>query len=1099
MTDDVEKPFRLITEYTIEQNSSLEKSFRLTLTVGDISDLDPVAPQYVLGLGFNSLSFASPKLAFTQFIKPAGLSFQSFGVHKAYNLRQIIKPSGLNASVFGSAKIYNGNQYLSVFGFSTQVFGSATLKNKNQKLIAAGFSNQAFGTAKLHNSRQYLAGSGFSNQAFGNAGIISKNQQTKVSGFNSSLFGLAKLYNLKQLINVSGFSASEFGNASAVNKNQLATVSGFNALQFGTTRIYNSKQIIAAPSLSPLAFGNPALLGGVRWIFATGTDSAQFGKPSVISLRRYLEAGGKDSSAFGSAQLDFKNRPVQTKGAAFNDSGTPRIEHGIRTVSVLGFSLSIVSSGGWVTFKTRNIAPDGIEAPAVGQPWVGGEQYIGPQGFDAARFGTRIIPEIQTISALGFTGAFGNAGISLKKRYLGAKGFLTAGNEDAQRWGYAKAWNLRQYIVQTFIHDSGLVPPEIVGWTAIANRNRTMQASGFVHSKFGHAFIENTGRDLQVKGFDAIAGLGQPRITHRVRKIKLDGIEAPYMSSWHIAYNTAAVLKPKGFNAQAFGNVGIENTRRNFQRIGNIESQAFGTAFIAYRIRTVSIEARYSIAPPPIRMPSVHLHTRYIDPVGGIDAFVSGFGEVFERWTKIAPKWALRDFFGTPQLHNVTPELRIFGHDSAEFGSASIRTQWRDVNAQGDTLTLFSKPVIAFRDRSFDFAGWHSMQFGRARLAKTAQPPFTDQRIWLDSISIDGQDYSGHGIKPPQNQVPAPGINQNVLYPSGIFRSVFGSPSVRSNVIQIQSGIQVLDFGSPAVGNRNRTIGVKGFEHKIEMGRPRMSPNIIYAVTEAPAQAQQNNPASGILHFVNSDGGNRAAGEVFGNATVTNRHRKLQNVSAWANLGLGHPSVFNRKSYIGVKGFTSYRAGWHVVGPFEQILEQFDSADFFETGHVSIQHRAEIGVDRIYVGAMNMQAFGGQRIELFNRSIGMQGYDALQMGTRLFGDGPFMWQGLRIGGLVSGNYGGFNAEKFGQAWISLKVREINPASFDTFRADYDHTRFDQRMKVKRIPLPPPPEQVIGALGFASSTLNTPNIGNKVHYIRPYGNGDNYRKGAPDAD
>lgn len=989
MTDEVEKPFRLIVNYTFDQNSNLEKSFRLHYTIGDISDLEPATAQYLITLGADSLSFSTIKLQFTQFIKPTGLSFQAFGAHKPHNLLQKIASTGFNA----------------------QAFGTASIINKNQEAKPLGFNVQAFGTSKIYNSLQYLIPSSFNTQAF----------------------------------------------------------------------------------------GKPHMLGGVRWVIASGFSSMVFGKPAIISLRRYLEAGGKDSSVFGTGLVDFKNRPVYAKGTSFNVSGTPRIEHAIRILQVSGFTHSNVSAGGWVTFKTRNIAPDGIEAPAVGQPWIGGEQHIGPQGFDAARFGTRIIPEIQTISALGFTGVFGNAGISLKKRYLGAKGFLTAGNEDAMRWGYAKAWNLRQYIVQTFIHDSGLVPPEIVGWTAIANRNRTMQANGFVHSKFGHALIENSGRDLQVKGFDAIDGLGQPRITHRVRKIKPDGIEAPYMSSWHIAYNTAAVLKSVGFNAQTFGNAGIENTRRNIQRIGNIESQAFGTAFIAYRIRTVSIEARHSIAPPPIRMPAVHLHTRYIDPAGGIDSFISGFGEVFERWTKIAPKWALRDFFGTPQLHNVTPEMRIFGHDSAEFGGASIRTQWRDVNAQGDTLTLFSKPVIAFRDRSFDFAGWHSMQFGRARLAKTAQPPFTDQRIWLDAVSIDGHTYSGHGIKPPQNQVPAPGINQNVLYPSGIFRSVFGSPSVRSNVIQIQSGIQVLEFGSPAVGNKNRTIGVQGFENKIEMGRPRMSPNIIYAVTEAPAQAKENNPAIGMLHFVNSDGGSRAAGEVFGYATVTNRHRELHNVSAWGNLGLGRPSVFNRKGYIGVKGFASYRAGWHVVGPFEQILEQFDSADFFASGRASIQHRAEIGVHRIYAGAMNMLSFGGQRIELLNRSIGMHGYDALRMGTRLSGDGPFMWQGLRIGSLVSGNYGGFNAEKFGQAWISLKVREINPVSFDTFKADYDYTRFDQRMRVKRTPLPPPQVQQIGALGFASSRFNTPNIGNKVHYIRPYGNGDNYRKGAPDAD
>ncbi|MEG2807542.1 MAG: hypothetical protein RR932_06130 [Acinetobacter sp.] len=989
MTDELEKPFRLIAEYTLDQNSSFEQSFRLTLTVGDISDLDPVGPQYVLGLGFDGLSFASPKLAFTQFIKPLGLSFQAFGIHNAFKLLQNANPAGFNS------------------------------------------------------------------QALGTAGIVNKNQEAKPAGFN--------------------------------------------AQGIGSAHIYNSVQHLRANGFSPLSFGNPAMLGGVRWVISVGFGSMAFGNPAVISLRRYLEAGGKDSSIFGTALIDFKNRPVHTSGAIFNAAGIPRVEHAIRMLQVSGFTHSNVSAGAWIAFKTRSIAPNGIEEPAAGRPLVGGDQQIGPFGFDDSRFGTRVIPEILTISALGFTGEFGSAEISLKKRYLAVKGFLITGNEDAQRWGYAKVWNLRQYIVQTFIHDSGLVPPEIVGWTSIENRNRTMQASGFVHSKFGHALIENTGRALEVKGFDAYAGFGKGMIAYRVRKIKMDGIEPPYMSSWHIAYNTAAVLKPAGFNAQSFGIAGIENTRRNFKRIGNIESQTFGFAFISYRVRTVNIEARYSIAPPPIRMHSVHLNTRYIDAVGGIDSLISGYGEVFERWTKIAPKWALRDFFGTPHLHNVTPELRIFGHDSVDFGGASIRTQWRNVDAQGNTLSSYGKPEIAFRNRSFDFSGWHSMQFGTARMTKTAQPPFTDQRIWLNVVSIDGQEYAGHGIKPLENQIPAPGINQNVLYPAGIFRSVLGSPSVRSNVIQIQSGIQVLEFGNPSVGNKNRAIGVKGFDNKIETGRPRISPNIIYAVMEAPAQAKENNPAVGMLHFVNSDGGSRAPGEVFGSTTITNRHRDLRNVSAWGNLSVGHPSVFNRKSNIGVKGFASYRAGWHIVGPFEQGLDQFDSVNFFSSGHASIQHREEIGVQRIHAGAMNMLAFGGQRVELLNRSLGMRGYDALQMGTRLFGDGPFMWQGLRIGSLVNGNYGGFNAEKIGQAWISLKVREVRPVSFEMLQMSYDFTRFDQRMIVKRTALPSPQAQSIGVIGFASSILNAPNIGNMVHYICPYGNGDNYRKGAPDAD
>ena len=61
------------------------------------------------------------------------------------------------------------------------------------------------------------------------------------------------------------------------------------------------------------------------------------------------------------------------------------------------------------------------------------------------------------------------------------------------------------------------------------------------------------------------------------------------------------------------------------------------------------------------------------------------------------------------------------------------------------------------------------------------------------------------------------------------------------------------------------------------------------------------------------------------------------------------------------------------------------------------------------------------------------------MGTRKSVDNPFMWQGLRVGELVKGNYGGFESLGFGATWVSLKVRNVEAQGFESFVIFHDKT------------------------------------------------------------
>jgi hypothetical protein len=67
--------------------------------------------------------------------------------------------------------------------------------------------------------------------------------------------------------------------------------------------------------------------------------------------------------------------------------------------------------------------------------------------------------------------------------------------------------------------------------------------------------------------------------------------------------------------------------------------------------------------------------------------------------------------------------------------------------------------------------------------------------------------------------------------------------------------------------------------------------------------------------------------------------------------------------------------------------------------------------------------------------------------------------------------------------------------FNAFISEYQLEAFDQRMRVRNAYMPAPKEQEVQAAGFEFEQAGTPDIKHAVHYIRPDGNANQYRKGA----
>jgi Cu/Ag efflux pump CusA len=78
----------------------------------------------------------------------------------------------------------------------------------------------------------------------------------------------------------------------------------------------------------------------------------------------------------------------------------------------------------------------------------------------------------------------------------------------------------------------------------------------------------------------------------------------------------------------------------------------------------------------------------------------------------------------------------------------------------------------------------------------------------------------------------------------------------------------------------------------------------------------------------------------------------------------------------------------------------------------------------------------------------------------------------------------------------LRVPDVAMQGFDAFESTYDLAHFDLRMRVRGTPVPPQPAQVLGAVGIVPAPVGTPDARRGTHYIRPDGNAEQYRKGAP---
>ena len=947
---------------------------------------------------------------------------------------------------------------------------------------------------------QYVGGDGWGldSAAIGAASIRLNTQYISYATLGSALtFGIHQIKHGQYFIKPNGLNIPSFGQPSLINRNRYVLHIGSNFTAFGNLKIDLRTRFLRPSSIVFSAFGKPSLELGTRYLRPIGLNATAFGKPGIRSSKMFFPVPGFLSFAAGQPRISYKEQKVTVRQtSAHSLYGNQRIAYGLRYLEQQSNVALSRFGTAWLSFSPRYIEPRGIFTQFPSNHQVGISRTVFMEGFDFLRFGTRIVPESQIIQPEGMGTIFGDNKIENLVQHVKPKGFLTVGERADLRFGHVTTFNLTQY-VKPFHDDTskaaGPLFPDI-RQHEIFNRNRYVQTHGRINTLFGYADIFNKARVVRPVGLASPLEVEPTKtfVADRIRRIYPDAIESPYISAWHTAWLGAKVAQQKGAVLSLFGMPHVENTRRNFRFIGMGEQTLFGRGMISHAIRNVRIQEEYSIAPPVIPMPEVKLGTRYIEP-RSIDSVRYGWAHLAEKFTKIAPRWVVMNRVGEPIIRNLTPQVKMWQFESLEWGVPSIGLYTRDLKVSGLNAQIFGRARLSDRKQQIEFRGYG------------LSPPEMNKLHKIENVgagTVQARTIRPNGLS-TQNFETNPNrlhkIHQNVLKPYGQGpMTLYGAPVVTANTIRVEPGYWEILMGKPTVTNRNRTIFVDSSACDfLGIGKPRMSPHTIWAVMDAPEEARKNHERpQRPLHYVdgmNSNGDIIPPGITPGTPRISHKNRRI-NAGNLQSFAHGAVSVRNTVFIIQPKGWNNLRIG--VIGPIGKQTINFRAKPAQTLwGKASIAN-LKIPNNDIHTTGLSLMAIGRPVVDYFHRFIKPAGINSLSVGTRKNDDKPYMWQGLRIGAHVPTKIGGLNSELFGTAWISYRVREITLKGLDYMVVgDYEQGNFDKRMEIRNVNQPEQPVmQLLKPTGFNAQLFGVPDLKPKTHYIRPYGNMDNYRKG-----
>ncbi|THJ36160.1 hypothetical protein E8K88_02530 [Lampropedia aestuarii] len=911
----------------------------------------------------------------------------------------------------------------------------------------------------------------------GDAEVVSMRRTLQAAGWSSHVLGKSQIYNNARLLRPSGIlSGNRFGSAT-VSKSQDIWPTGIQSGVFGQTSLSN----------------------WTRDIEHVGSSFLAFGQTRAFNRDQYLRAGNiNPRNLYGSARLSHREFYPRPSGIQSMALGQAWLSHEVRGFAAVGGVQSASYGSAWVSHTLRDFRARGIDNMiAMGNPRVQDKaREVKPDAWDSQTFGSTIRPVDQSLFLIGWrTGAMGGASYLQNLRLqIEPIGFHATEGEQ-YRFGWVEAQMMLRYVSQT---PSAETEGGIFGhWTAIENINRAMEVYGFTGLRFGYTNIYNNARTIDIRGIDSLNfGANLADLAERV--IAPSGWDSYFSSRYNAVHNDMRPIGPDGIAPElAFGTADVKNTRRYYERLGNFDSIVFGRAWLSEALRSIAIEPRWSIEPPQVDGPVVQLWTRYLG-VQGIDAFRASNHDVGIRWNEILARWSKSsDWFGFATLKNLTPELQFEGTELQAFGRPFVRLQWQDYDVQGDSHQVFGRAQVEYRTKIREFRGFDPSRIPASHLVYNAYIPPPEPPDPNRSIFPRGFNSGGVGIP----KFPWDMQSTRLVYVTGWKSS--NEPAVHEfqtgNIENISIDVDgETAFGTATLGNKNRAVLVAGFPNAMvfDPPRPAFSPHAIYATVEAPPQAVRNHPFR-LLHYVNSDGGERAPGVVFGRAWL--RLNPVPDQSIYPRWGplpsaqFGDLAIENWHRYLYPEGLNSLEVRFHVMLGGDLVTEHYDSSDTMKLGNPIVRFASLGPVDPTHYvmpSGVYRDPFLGSKHEVqhFHRQMQLSGWASSSLGSSRGGP-VFMRQSLYAGPPRNPEFQGFEISKYGTAWLSHWIREIKPHGVDALEMDYAMSEFDKRMRVTGTPEAGQSAQDIRFLGYDAMRAGVPDVKNLVHFITPDGNAD----------
>lgn len=631
--------------------------------------------------------------------------------------------------------------------------------------------------------------------------------------WESSAFGGASVINFHSFADPTGFTEEAFGDPLVLNWMQYVTPSGILEEAYGDALVANLQQFIANGGWESSELGTPTVFDPLQYVLVEGVAAPIFPTHYVADYYQYIDLAGLDlgGEQLGTPFVAFRVRYVAPPWFYTNAFGTPTVV----AVSITPdtWRSHVVATGAVVTHSERAIDGYGV-ASASAVPW--------PMVFN-------------------------------KNAYLRQKGWHSLQVQSPT------VFNRTQYVgADPYALNS---PPNTFGLAVVANRNRTLYAANFVSSRMGRrtdTYVENAARAVAPAGLDSLMWGPETFISHYIRYVLPEPWQSSRLTRWGIVYNDAFLVEPLAIGPTSrFGRP--DPVFSNLQTVVqyNVSGQTtFGTAFVAYRIRTVYPA---DITYPTAFFPTVRWNPQPIKPAGILpDPLDRQFGHVvLSRFMRNARPNSLNvhqvQWVGNPRVENRNRVLRPQPVVRGEYGRARVFNKDQYSPTGGETFLRFGATVVEFRTRRVTVSGTaeFDMPFTHWIRNAIADPPGT-QLVEPGAIYL--------GIESNAGAVSSPTVHANSLYPSGILSFASGTAIVRGNDIRPRSITDMDKFGDALVSSTQwlypESMPVGLLPGLSVVAQPRVSPHTIYAPfgDRATPQARENNPASGTPHVVGCPG-----------------------------------------------------------------------------------------------------------------------------------------------------------------------------------------------------------------------------------------------------